>query len=293
QEAVSAGAALGMAYPRLGDWPSAERVLRTAITTAQQCGDWKGEASCWINLGAGLQSAGRLEEATAAFNRALHLAKRIGDAEKTAIIRLDLGTVNLNRGEWLLAEAAYRAAADEFRRMAHPLGVAAALCNLADTLRWGGKVAEAAPVLELTEAALEAVDAAFLHAHLLIARAEQELAEGRSSTAAELAERALHLAREAEYGAGANLAHLTLGRSLRTQQDFPAAERALREALAGFSGSGEALETARTQLELAAVLERIGNHSEGMTLREDGIRTIQRLGASPWLAHAPISENPG
>jgi tetratricopeptide (TPR) repeat protein len=291
-EAVSAGAALGMAYPRLGDWPSAERVLRTAIAAAERCGDWKGESSCWINLGAGLQGAGRLEEATAAFNRGLHLAMRIGDAEKTAIIRLDLGTVHLNRGEWALAEAAYRAAADEFRRMHHPLGLAAALCNLADALRWGGKVAEATPVLEQTAAALESVDAAFLHAHLLIARAEQLLAQERTGAAPEAAEAALRLARDAEYRSGVNLALLTLGRSLRALADLPAAERVLREALAGCSESGEALEAARAQLELAAVLTAGGKRKEGARLREEGEGTIRKLGALPWLTHVTIAGSP-
>ncbi|MCC2671272.1 MAG: hypothetical protein K0Q72_3743, partial [Armatimonadetes bacterium] len=226
-------------------------------------------------------------EATTAFERALDYAERIGDAEKTAIIRLDLGTIHLNRGDWVAAEVDYRSAVEQFRRMDHPLGIAAALCNLADTLRWAGRAGECDPILDETEAALGAVDAAFLHAHLGVARAEQHLARGERDAARAAAERALTVAQGAEYETGINLSRLTLGRVLALQEQHESAEQVLREALLGFEGAGEALEAARALVELSAVVARTGRLEEARGMHADGVGRLRQLDAEPWSAHLP------
>ena len=285
EERVAAGSALGLGYSRLARWAEAEPVLREAIAAAESYGDWKGASSCWINLGAGLQSAGRLTEATAAFERASTFAERIGDVEKTAIIRLDLGTIHLNRGEWTQAIDDYHLAVEQFRRMDHPLGQAAALCNLADACRWGGQIERVVPLLDQAGEVLTLVDAPFLHAHVAVARAEQCLAAGDAQVALKLAETALLLAQEADYQAGINLARLSLGRALRRVGAHAEAEHALRGALAGFEVAGEPLEIARAECELAVVLKDLKRTREAEVLQLRGAARIESLDAAPWLEH--------
>lgn len=286
-EASAAGAALGLVYPLLGNWPAAERQLWRAAQLAESYRDWQGAAACWNNLGSGLLSAGRYAEAGTALNRALEQAERIGDAEKTAMARMNLGLVHLNRGDWGPARDAFAAAVPEFRAMDHPLGVTASLYNLADTLRWAGETEAVAPVLEEAEALGAGVDAPFLQTHLILARAELHLARGETEPAASLALRAIRLAVESEYESGTNLGRLTLGRARRALRDLPGAREVLTEAVEGFSRSAEPLEGARARAELAAVLGAQGEDRQAEFLLAAAVDALEQLDALPWRAHFP------
>jgi class 3 adenylate cyclase/tetratricopeptide (TPR) repeat protein len=286
-EAASAGAALGRIYPLLGNWAAAERELRRAADLAEACGDWQSAAACWINLGSGLQQVGRLAEAAEAHHHALEHAERIGDVEKTAIARMDLGVVCLNQGAWDEAQEAFGAAVERFRAMGHPLGVAASLYNLSDSLRWAGRVEEARAVLHQAEESVEQIDAPALQVHLSVARAELSLCGHDPAAAAERARQALVMAAHAAYQAGGSLARLTLGRALSALGDLPGAETALQAAIEGFDRSGERLEAARARAELAAVLERTGRAAEAERVFQAAVTEIREFGAAPWLEHLP------
>lgn len=285
-ERAAAGAALGLIYPLMGDWPAGERELRGAAAAAEAAGDWQGAAACGINLAAGFQSSGRFEEASEALQQALLYAERIADREKIAIIHLNRGTVRLNLGDWAGAAAGCRSALEQFREMGHALGLAAARYNLADALRWAGNLDEADRVLTDAEAAMGGLDAPFLEVHVRVARAELCLARGEGASAWEQVEGARALAEECGYDTGMNLARLTGGRVRLAAGAAAEAAPLLRAALEGFTRSGEALEAARAQGELATALAAAGD-AAAPALREEAVAAIRALGAAPWLEHLP------
>jgi tetratricopeptide (TPR) repeat protein len=232
----------------------------------------------------GAPAGRRLEEAAAAHHHALEHAGRVGDVEKTAVVRLDLAVVHLNQGRWFEAKEGFEAAVPRFRQMGHPLGVAASLYNLADTLRWMGRLDEARAALDQAEESLGQVDMPYLQVHVMVARAELLLARGSFAEAAGLSERALALAENSGYPSGIHLGRLSLGRVLRASGSAAAAEQEFRTALEGFERSGERLEAARARAELAAVL---GRDEEAEMLVREAREMIEHLGASPWLEHLP------
>jgi tetratricopeptide (TPR) repeat protein len=80
--------------------------------------------------------------------------------------------------------------------------------------------------------------------------AEAFLADGLPEEARDLAEQALAITREAEFGYGSGLAQRALGRIARESGDLPAAEAHLQEALATFTALEVPFEIGRTQVEL-------------------------------------------
>lgn len=286
-ESVAAGSALGLIYPTLGDWPSADRELRRAAGRAEECGDWRGSAACWINLGKGLQVVGRFAEAMACLERALQWTERIHDAEKAAIIQLNMGNIYLNSGKWTSAETAFRAALDKFRPMKHELGVTVTLCNLGDVLRLSGRLAAAKTVLRDAEAALERVEVPSVRAHVALCRAELATAMGDPRSARSLAMKAIEIEGSTEDQQASHSSRLCLGRALRLLGDFTLAADELQKAADGFEAAGEPLDAARARAELAVVLDQQGDHSRAQSLFTDARDCIERLGAQPWLEQLP------
>jgi tetratricopeptide (TPR) repeat protein len=205
-----------------------------------------------------------------------------------AIIQMNLGTVQLCRGEWSAAEECFRAALQQFQAMEHGLGVAYCLYNLTETLRWAGRIPESTEVLRAAEQSLERVDAAQLRPHLMLAQAELFLAGGDPEGAAGRAAEARVLADELGYESGGNLARLTQGRALLAAGQLAEAERHLESAAEGFRHMDEPLEEARARASLAEVLARRGRTGKARSARSAALEIIERLEALPWLEHLPV-----
>jgi adenylate cyclase len=125
-DAAGAAGHLDAALELLGDAPEAEhaRALRIAGPIYAQMG--------------------RSEEAVAALEEGLTLADRAGSAEDIGACLVNLGLVELERGNVTAAVAANRRAVEEFERIAHAGGTALAFNNLADSLLQSGALDEAA-----------------------------------------------------------------------------------------------------------------------------------------------------
>lgn len=283
REAAAAGAALGRVYPLLGDWPAAERELVRAAENAEVAKDWQGAAACWINLGAGLQTVGRFRDAEIATRKALGHAQNTGDAEHTAMVVMDLGRLHLNRGQWNEAAEDFQSAVERFRKMDHPLGVAAALYNLSDALRWSGDAEGSNQALEESQAALERAESPYLEVHLRVARAESALLRGEAEHALRNGEEALRLAQETAYDTGDHLARLAIGRAYGGLGRWSEAQCEIDIALKGFDETGEALEAARCRGELAAVARGLGDAAQADSLDRSAEEELRRLEALPWL----------
>ena len=284
---VAAGAALGAAYRLLDDWPRAESVLKESADQAEAGGDWQGAAACWINLGSGLQAAGRLAEAAVAHERAVEHARRIGDVEKIAIAQMDLGTVCLNRGEWSLAEQEFRAAHAEFQRMGHTLGELACLYNLGEAQRWSAQIDAAWTSVDSARKLFGVVDAPDLQVHFELLRAELTLAVDPLASLSGC-RRAAALADELGYEAGRRLALLTEGRALLRAGQSESAIAVLTDAAERFRGADEQLEHARALIQLEVVLDHSGQDEDAQIAGDAGRELLIQLGATPWLATAAL-----
>jgi len=289
-EIAAAGAALGRVYPALGSWPAAERELAEAARRAEDCGQMQVASACWINLANGLQAVGRFDEAVAAYEQGLQWAAQIGDAEKAALIRANLGTLYLNRGDWSEAEQEFKAARDQFMSMGHHLGLTITYCNLGDTLRLAGRLDDARDAHRNAETHAQKVEAPFVHVHLLIVEAELGLAEENPAQAADLARQAVTLAREGHYDSGLNAARLTLGKALTQLGEYQAAAEELTAALEYFDLSEEILDAARARAHLAAALREPEERPRARSLHEEAVAAITHLGAVPWLEKLPTLE---
>jgi tetratricopeptide (TPR) repeat protein len=230
-----------------------------------------------------LQTVGRFRDAEEAGKRALGHVQLTGDADHAAIVVMDLGRLHLNRGQWPLAAAQFREAVERFRKMDHPLGVAAALYNLSDALRWSGNLTSSDAALEEATTALERAESPYLEVHLRVGRADSALARGDAGAALQTGGEALRLAQETDYETGEQLARLSLGRTYRALKRHDDARRDLEAALAGFDSIGEALEAARCRGELAAIAAELGDREKETALRDAAEAEFRRLESLPWL----------
>jgi Flp pilus assembly protein TadD len=116
---------------------------RTACARFERAGDDIGLISALRVLGAAHRAFERLDEAAAVLQRAVALAGRTGTIEELAGCLLNLGMVELCRGDLTAAIECDRQAIAEFERLDHGSGQAAGFGNLAEKLLLVGAAGEA------------------------------------------------------------------------------------------------------------------------------------------------------
>ncbi|MCU0648843.1 MAG: tetratricopeptide repeat protein [Gemmatimonadaceae bacterium] len=115
--------------------------LRDAVSTS----DLAGQAQATAHFGRVLRQLGALDQAKESYERALSSAKKVGDAGLTAHALLGLGTTAHHRGNYPVADSAYRRALTvaprdslyEFGANQGLMITRAVLGNLADAFRFG------------------------------------------------------------------------------------------------------------------------------------------------------------
>ena len=159
----------------------------------EKLGDLRGRTSALRVVGAANRALGRLPDAGKALRAGLELAQRTGSVEEVGGCLVNLGMVELERGDLDAAIDCDRRAIVEFERVGHGPGRAIAHGNLAEKLLARGDVDEA---MRYAEEALRQARA--LGRTLTIADVLKTLAticrqQGRWAEAASLAEEAAEL----------------------------------------------------------------------------------------------------
>jgi class 3 adenylate cyclase/tetratricopeptide (TPR) repeat protein len=109
-----------------------------ARSIGEERGDVRGVTTVLRVLGDAYRLMGKLDEAAEILRQGLAQAEKIGSAEEMGGCLLNLGLVELERGDYAAAEAANRRAIDEFERTRNGSGRAAGYSNLAWTLAHAG-----------------------------------------------------------------------------------------------------------------------------------------------------------
>ncbi|HWJ12542.1 MAG TPA: HD domain-containing phosphohydrolase [Gemmatimonadaceae bacterium] len=116
-------------------------LYQQALGLFRQDGDRRGEARCQIGIGNIHQRAGELAEAEAAFNLGLECAERARASDLAGLAALNLGVLNLARGQTDLASTRYGEALDRFTSASNESYRLMTLFNMAHLAResedWG------------------------------------------------------------------------------------------------------------------------------------------------------------
>jgi len=124
----------------------------------EQYEDLPGLATAMRFIGSAYYRTQRLDDGAATLRRGLHLAERVGNAEEIAGCLINLGLVELQRGNLNEAIACDHRAIAEFERIGHSTGRATAYANLAEKLVHRGDYAEAARYCDQALAIAHAID---------------------------------------------------------------------------------------------------------------------------------------
>jgi CHAT domain-containing protein len=163
---------------QLGDSDRALADLGEARDTARELGKGSEEAYAEYALGITLEHLGRRTDAWRAFQRALPLLERVGDARFVAFTLTHLGLLRLAGGEPDQARALFQQALDGLEAAGDRRSAVITRVDLASTLVAGGRAGEALAPLAASRAELHAIGDRVHEAICLTHLARAELATG-------------------------------------------------------------------------------------------------------------------
>jgi adenylate cyclase len=158
--------------------------------------DLGGLATALRIQGNAFAAVGRFDDAATVLGRGLAIAERVGNAEEIGGCLVNLGMVELERGNIGEAIALDRRAIDEFERIAHGSGRAGAYGNLAEKLLAADELEEALAQAERALALATEIGHAPTVADVQRTIARIMLRDGRAAEAADRAELAAAAFRE-------------------------------------------------------------------------------------------------
>lgn len=139
---------LSMLHHRRGNHVEGLEIALTGIGYGEDCGDLEAWIGCVLNSGSCHWLMGALDEAHAAFGRALEVARRHGDRHCTAWALGNVAVSLGDRGEYEASLAAVQEALATDRELGNQYQVVVHLMNLSNTLANAGRLGEALPFME-------------------------------------------------------------------------------------------------------------------------------------------------
>jgi tetratricopeptide (TPR) repeat protein len=210
----------------------AEAALALAANAAEAFGaDPGGRAATLTLIGNAHKTAGRYDDAAAAYTEVLALAQTNGDGRRESIALNNLGTLAHDRGAHAEAIRFHAAALHRKRELGDRRGVAVAQLNLGAVENDSARYSTAAD--RLTEAAetFAALGEPGSEAFALALLAQSQAGLTCWDDAVATGRRALEQARRVGHAQATGLALLALGETAAVKGDASEAERFLREAL--------------------------------------------------------------
>jgi len=156
RDVIAALLALGLVQADLGDRAAARGSFEEALRIARRRGARSQVAAALAGLGALHLAQGESAEARAEIEQSLKIRRELGEKLAAAESRLALAEVVLGEKQAAQSEAEARAAAAEFKALAHPPGENAAVLLLVRCLLAQGKRAEAGKLLAESARLLDA-----------------------------------------------------------------------------------------------------------------------------------------
>lgn len=134
---------LSWMYANTGRFEEARQAAESALRTAHEANDLRGETRASKSLGMVAWSLGRLEDARSLYDRSLELARRLEDRKEEADALSNLGTVAQNTGDYEGARTFNEEALGIHREIGNRYGEARSLSNLGIVAYYLGHYEEA------------------------------------------------------------------------------------------------------------------------------------------------------
>jgi tetratricopeptide (TPR) repeat protein len=276
-----------------GDLAQAEECYRTALGIAERVGDQSSIASVESDLGFVAWARGDLAQAEGPLRHALEVFDRLGDQFGSLCQWHALGAIACDRGDLSRAAQAFRLARRGARRIGDLLLQQLGAIGQARARLLGGRVRQAAALLEHARALLDQQNVADVAVSAALATAELSLSQvpgdgAALSRARAAAEEALCLAERQDRRREEAQARRLLGQCALAGGAPAEAEVHLRASLAMLGAMGARLEAARTRRALAeTLLAEAGTISEeAQQLIAEARAQFASSGASLDLAEA-------
>lgn len=286
---ATAAVHLGICLRRLGD-PGTAAAIQWGRWAAHAQGNRRAEMQALTELGLLAVDQGRWEDAQAAFQEAMALAKSAGDADFESALLNNLGNLAMDRQRLPEAQRALEEAL-RIEQSLHKRGdEMLTLNNLAVLAKQQGDVARAEACYRQVLEASRRLGERWSESLALNNLGDVAMAAGRFAEAERLLLESLALKQAIGHRAGTIIPRANLGILARIRQDYPASERHLAEALS------LARELQRQPLE-AVILAQLGecHLAAGDAKRarkafQASAALARRLGDAPGLAQALAGE---
>lgn len=239
-----------------GDYSAAQRFAESCLALRRQAGDDRGSAMALHQLGVVVE--GRLPGTAAAaaapyYEQSLSIARTLGDPSLIRPPLYNLGSIELNQGEYTRAEERFREALDLARDMGDSGGAASNLTALGFCARLTGALHQARPHFEEALRLRRQLGDRPGIANTLRLLADLETASGELHAARAHAAEALSITQEIGHAWGIVSAYDVLTMVARKQGDFPAAYGFARAALRASRDLGDRKRIRAALWEYAAV----------------------------------------
>jgi len=169
---------------------------KAAVEIFEQEGSIRGETSAMRILGDAYRELGRYDEAAQALAKGIELAERTGSLEEIGGCLINLGRVEMERGDLVRAIACDRGATEQFEAIRHPMGRAVSYGNLAEKLLLHGDAEEAYSFAVKAKELGSEIDAPFVVADANRTLARVHIDRGEFEKGASLAEEGARIHQE-------------------------------------------------------------------------------------------------
>ncbi len=253
--------------------PLAAIVLwRRGVESAMSLGDTAGMAALLGNIGAGFARVSQLDSAIHYLERSREFAAAQGNLRVEANALAELAGVSEQQGELGLARDGYARAAVLRQRTGDSRGLAADYNNIAGLAQRAGDLDEARRQLEAALALNRRDGRSDVAATNLVNLAGLAALAGDFAKAESLYRASLGIWRARRQWTDVADAQHGLGQLEIRRGDYPAAQRVLAQALAGYRKSGLRAQALEVERELASVLAAVGDLQGAL----DRLRHAQR-----------------
>ncbi|HEX5387165.1 MAG TPA: tetratricopeptide repeat protein [Gemmatimonadales bacterium] len=272
------------AATRVGNWRAGASHAEAALDGFEARADADGQMRALNLLGILALEQGHLTGGVRQLDRALHLARQLGDSLMTARVSNNLASAVHQQGKLAAALSLFRASLLSYQRLGDRRGTAETYHNLGVVFRQQEEWSEAEEASSQAVRHAELVQERALVAQAMMGRAEIHLDRRELAVARRELARAAQIAAEAHDEIG--LAEAARLRALMALNEGDAA-LALSEAEAAHAAAlahGSALQQAECVAVAARALRAAGRGQEAEARRVEAVRLFGVLGAVKWLA---------
>jgi tetratricopeptide (TPR) repeat protein/transcriptional regulator with XRE-family HTH domain len=279
-------AGLAGLWRREGPWADAIARHTTAIHSALQIGDRQREANARYDLGVVRRLTGDFPAAAGDLEQALDIYRDLKDRLSRAHTLRQLAAVRLLTGDYPAATGALEQALDIYRDLGDRLGEANALNYLGDLWRHTGDFPAATGALEQALDIYRDLGDQIGQADCLNELGAVWLATGDYLAAAQAQERAMSICRDLGDRRGQADALSELGAALSAMGDYLAAARALGRALSIYGDLGDRGGEAKA-INKSGTLYRVSGHlAQAERYHQQALELARAIASSSDEAHA-------